>query len=620
MSATFDPRLTRRELLKAGASSAVLAMAGCGGGSGDGARSSDATITRAAIHPAIGVARIGNSGTAFFLGPELPGAALEAAGGFKDASGAIKRQAARFRIYGLNSNGQVVRELTSADAEITWEVHLANSKAAWYAFDTALDIPEAEPARRRNATITGADRQQLSIDPGPRSVSGHNAAAVAFDSGTFVGKPVELGDLRTDEAGRLLVLGGHGRSFSPLGSPLTTFANNDGWCDDASDGPVRATVRVQGRGVPVDPAWVVVGPPNYAPALTAGFRTLYDVISQTMVELALMTPPETVSFVADIFPLFDRLVQLQWVNQGMFERFGWHSPEDFLDPVLLDRLADASAANAGFRQALFARFRNPDFTMVQPDAIPPIYGDAVSFPANSPRNWLAMTPLQYRNLSRWAAGDFVSDLDHARFVPGRLEDLPAAAQAAALDRAALEACLGDSFHPGCEATWPMRIGSMYAGLFRLGHRQQPEPDFGNLLTPAVARSSDGPLSACVPGAVTRWMGVPWQTDTASCRSGYEPEIDPFLPTFWAARVPNHVLREANYREVMDINLPLAQRQQAFAERAPFFRNIDVPGFLETLASMLEGWYRLGLVTERPGPPDGQFPAVMKVETDSDFPE
>ena len=165
----------------------------------------------------------------------------------------------------------------------------------------------------------------------------------------------------------------------------------------------------------------------------------------------------------------------------------------------------------------------------------------------------------------------------------------------------------------------MRIGLMYASLFRLRHRQQPEPDFGDLLTPAVAVSLHGPLTGCGPGDVTRWMAVPWQTDTASCRSGYEPAIDPFLPTFWAARVPNHVLSEASYGQVMDTALPLDQRQQAFAERAAFFRNIDGATEAETLANMVERWYRLGLVTERPGPSDGQFPTLMKVETDNDFP-
>ncbi|MDQ3677765.1 MAG: LodA/GoxA family CTQ-dependent oxidase [Actinomycetota bacterium] len=56
-----------------------------------------------------------------------------------------------------------------------------------------------------------------------------------------------------------------------------------------------------------------------------------------------------------------------------------------------------------------------------------------------------------------------------------------------------------------------------------------------------------------PGTVSRWMAVPWQTDTASCRSGYYlgygPRFDRYVPTFWAARVPNQVLTRRNYEVV-----------------------------------------------------------------------
>ena len=54
------------------------------------------------------------------------------------------------------------------------------------------------------------------------------------------------------------VLGGRGHSASADGSPATTFANNDGWHDDTSDGPVHATVKLGGVALPVDSAWVLV--------------------------------------------------------------------------------------------------------------------------------------------------------------------------------------------------------------------------------------------------------------------------------------------------------------------------------------------------------------------------
>ena len=83
---------------------------------------------------------------------------------------------------------------------------------------TAATQPTTLP--RRNADVTGTDRQQLVIDAGPRSIGGANVNRTggdmryAFEGGRFFGQPVALGELRTDEAGRLLVLGGTGVSGS----------------------------------------------------------------------------------------------------------------------------------------------------------------------------------------------------------------------------------------------------------------------------------------------------------------------------------------------------------------------------------------------------------------------
>ncbi|WP_051966410.1 LodA/GoxA family CTQ-dependent oxidase [Kitasatospora mediocidica] len=57
-------------------------------------------VVRAVIHHAIGVARVGNSPEEYYLGPEVPDPHPAAPGFYKDASGAIKREAARFRLYG----------------------------------------------------------------------------------------------------------------------------------------------------------------------------------------------------------------------------------------------------------------------------------------------------------------------------------------------------------------------------------------------------------------------------------------------------------------------------------------------------------------------------------------
>src|SRR5215470_5579584 len=107
---------------------------------------SDTAIVRAAIYPAIGLARLGNSESEYFLAPEVTDPLPEPPGFYRDPIGALKRQSARFRVYGLNAAGEAVAELTADNSEIHWTVHLANKKAAWYQFQIALDIPEANAA------------------------------------------------------------------------------------------------------------------------------------------------------------------------------------------------------------------------------------------------------------------------------------------------------------------------------------------------------------------------------------------------------------------------------------------------------------------------------------------
>src|SRR4051794_16326827 len=139
-------------------------------------------IVRYAIHPAIGIARVGNSPEDFFVEPQYPGDVPE--GPYKDAEGAVKRQAAQFRIYGLDEAGQAVQEITADCAKIEWRVHLANRKAGWYQFNNAMDLGAFSMSSAfRNSTVMGDQRQSLIIDPGSRSISGRNAAAVPFDTG-----------------------------------------------------------------------------------------------------------------------------------------------------------------------------------------------------------------------------------------------------------------------------------------------------------------------------------------------------------------------------------------------------------------------------------------------------
>ena len=213
-----------------------------GGGRTDAA--GDTVIVRAAIHPAIGIGRVGNSPDQFFCGPEVSYPTPRHPGFYRDANGALKRQAARFRIYGYNAAGDVMAELTTANSSIAWSAQLRNEKAAWYEFQLAMDIPEierAKPANRRNAEVKGEDRTKLMIDGDTVAIAGASQSGPAYRfNGEIFGIPVYLGELQTDAAGRLIVLGGQGVSASYAEQPLKDFSNNDTWYDDTADGPVTA--------------------------------------------------------------------------------------------------------------------------------------------------------------------------------------------------------------------------------------------------------------------------------------------------------------------------------------------------------------------------------------------
>jgi hypothetical protein len=583
----------------------------------------DNTIVRAAIHPSIGVARVGNSvqSDGFFIGPELVDPPPAPPGFYRDSAGALKRQAARFRIYGLNTQGQVVQELTPANAEIVWQVHLANKKAAWYQFQVALDIPESNSAPvsyLRNMAIP--DRDNLAIDPGSRSIAGVNAGGPnsIFDTGKFMGKQVYLGEIRTDHAGRLVVLGGYGKSASCDGTPAVTFANNEGWHDDISDGPVTASVKYGGQVLPVDPAWVVVGPPNYGPCQKS-VRTMWDLMRDTAIKAKMLASPACPSFDKELRPIFERLSNLQWVNVGIGAGFGWNGPNHFAAPEWLKRLADKSHSSHELRRTIANQFRNFDRDSWSPTPWPWQYGDAMNVPAaHSPRQNVALSDTQLGFLEQWAKGDFVSDYDPSREPYTKIEDVPLAEQPDVLDRAALEFCLADAFHPGCEMTWPMRQKSLYKEPFRIKHAESNsvEPQYGPVMDAGVAMGllPAGPLGPQYPGGLTRWMAVPWQTDTASCRAGYEKRYDPHLPTFWPARVPNQVLTNASYEIVMNKSRPLADRLAAFARRSAWPRPLGLKkGYLEQINRMITNFGDMGVVEHRDGPGDPEFPSSMEVE-------
>ncbi|MET9271630.1 LodA/GoxA family CTQ-dependent oxidase [Kribbella sp. NPDC003557] len=411
------------------------------------------------IHPAIGIARVGNSPDEFFVGPERLGERPEPAGGFKDAQCRVKRQAARFRIFAHHDDGSV-EELTDATAEISWTVHLVNAKAAH--------------PNRGNSEPAG----QLTIDPGPRTLTGPDQREL-FDTGTidFSGEPsvtVPLGEIRSDDDNHLLVLGGHGTSASPAGNVIGSFWGNAGWYDDVSDGPVTATItlRADNSTPAVEGAWAIVAPPKFAPHQDS-VTTLYDRVLQRMIDVGLAAAPTTTSYTNDVYPILQRARDMRWV-EGIFGAHSWP------DPVTAQPLVDA----------IFARLRPP--------------GDMPRLNGGDS----ALTPTQYAHMQRWQAGNYAADWTG---VPPPQTDLTPDG----MDRAALEACVGGAFFPGIEAGGlsagdrPI-IETSYAEAFRI----DPAVAAGTI-SQAMALPWQADFKACGDN----WWPVPRPNDVIAQDAG-----------------------------------------------------------------------------------------------------
>jgi hypothetical protein len=315
---------------------------------------------------------------------------------------------------------------------------------------------------------------------------------------------VQLGDLLTDAAGRLIVLGGHGKSQSPTDSPLPDFADNDGWCDDVADGPVRATIRLNGSATVIvaDSAWVIVAPPDFAPPIE-NVITLYDVVYNVMAKFdpkLAVTDTTKVSFTRDIYPILRRVSNLHWVSDVAARHHDEGAVDYFISRVT--ELASKQGKPAqNERDRIFGALRNP-----QGDG-----GTMPKVPDGTVRG-AALTEVQYKRMERWAKGEFESDWPGAEPTPTLFDKLLEKDLPQALDRAALEACVGGPFFPGIEAS--------------------------QLLLEDATYDTQRPFRISVklpPGALTAGMAVPWQADFHDC--GAENGSD-----WWPGQRPIQVQR------------------------------------------------------------------------------
>lgn len=289
------------------------------------------------IHPSVGIARVGNSPSAYHLTREFPSFLQEkfdklrpaprprthpwnfagagsaktvtaaafsilnsstaVAGKYKDNAGKVMPQAARFRIFAYvysdksSLHPRRVVEVTNDTATIEWKVQLGNVKS----------IKSA-----------GGRKNDFNVSPTPVAIVADGTAKPSVmikptshpTLGFMFLEQVEADKTKT--TGRLHLIGNSGDTEG------ATHPKNglwfDDWYDSAADGPVQATITpdlnklktlagiragesvsyfahgtkdpqnaaASGQAVAATPAWAVVGLPDYSPDM-GHFVTLHDI-------------------------------------------------------------------------------------------------------------------------------------------------------------------------------------------------------------------------------------------------------------------------------------------------------------------------------------------------------
>lgn len=552
------------------------------------------------LSPYIGVARLGNSQEGFYLAPTTTGGLpreCDANGNemsrpftqFKDASGRVKRQAQDFRIFRTQDQRQFeeVTLTTNGVQSMSWTVHLANKKAAWYKFQELqgnLLLGASNSYARQQVPLRNQDqleRQKLIIDPGPRTISGANqnieiardTIPTNYPAGNFptlhpqYGRPIKsLGTLKTDNAGRLLVLGAYGSASGD--KEITSYGGADTWYDDIADGVVNVTLKLTDQSTVQLSSWVICASPDFAPEIV-NISTLDDTMFDVAVRHENLMPEMykdgawntnfTANYQRDIWPIMQRISRYQWVSNVQAMSAFCSAIFDFSDP---------SEKNASHRKHYFSTFRQPtlylpdapgssgmtlpnrqtasstanrqdggvtlvkpelsstpmdaqpagtiaggNLTLLSPDNLPmmPLNSGSNSVSNSNIEKFLTLNQTQYFLLQQWAAGKFVNDANYTPYPVW-----PAA-------RAAVGNCVGLPMCPGIEVTWNMQNPAIYAGPYTIAQHGNEQSYQQHGLTPSRDETEGG---GCEPGDLTKRMAIPWQADFFNCTIQYVNFTDP----------------------------------------------------------------------------------------------
>jgi hypothetical protein len=477
-------------------------------------------------------------------------------------------------------DGKVVKD-------IIWTVHLANKKNNNYTI-TSIDSASNKKTEQgiaayengktppvRNPAFGGdlndqRRRAMLVVDAGPRALraSTNGNETLAFDGKTEpsyvdtegkiqpqprypvsfpdqhlemfnpLGRIDSLGEMTIEPgSGRLIVAGGYGRCSGILtdGKPprLIDPIDNDGWFDDTSDGPVRATILFEdGGSLEAIHGWVVCTDPAYAPQTRNVVSTWDDMFSAWVENLDLIpslyskdayNPHYEASYRGDVLPVFHGAFLQRWNTNLPSKGVRGHDFVASLRPT-----DDPKAKLPNLKELI----RDPNAASEDSEGVkmPLALGDAM-------RSFLALTPTQYFLLNQWYDGKCVAEA-------------PAIGAGEKLDKVVLENCLGGRYSPGIDLTFIVRDVHLYQQRWR-GQTGPFRINMKNLDYRSASKHAPFLKEGYVPlrdvevepGDLCKFMSQPWHTDYNSCAT-HTPDPNPSgnntLYWSWPAQRPVNV--------------------------------------------------------------------------------
>jgi len=524
---------------------------------------------------------------------------------------------------------------------------------------------------------------KLVIDAGPKTINSANAGArVEFDNGDCSyldasgtvqsvdypqlwpadnfdtlftpndSKLGTMGGMETDAQGRLLVIGSPGfaaawmvgennpggvvdaapawkpgneqEPFPPPALdqpfPLWSDIDNDGWLDDAGDGPVTAALHFDdGSTRVIDvPAWCICADPAYAPQIRNVVSIWDEVYNAWLRAPELQLDPNIydtstatynqsyqAAFEQDVWTMF-RAAHLQKFSTDLNPKaLGSHQ-----------RVSSVSASDDPAKYLNVKNFiRNPNTGQgnnleVGAPLMPLSLGDTGA-------SFMTVTHTQYFFLEQWYANKY--DDDKESLTPGEL-----------LDKNTLTNLLGGRFSPGIDLTFIVRDPFLYAqdwkspdiGTFRIAGKKLDYSSAGTAPFLGVGYTPNRRQQNTVePGDLCKFMALPWHTDYNSCAThlpspnpepgeGANPAINARNTTLfwsWPAQRPVSVYTYEDYR-ANDNSFFGEQRfsvrgtgtQWTGDSKDPELKNgTESVGRYQDRLDILKHWFDIGVVIQGP---------------------